>query len=300
MKKYIKSIIIILVIVLIVIIGIFNNKVGNIEKDKVKIVTSFYPIYIMALNICDEAKGIELINMTDVNVGCIHDYTLSTEDMKNIENADIFIENGLGMESFIDKITLNNKKLKIIDSSKDISNLIKDDDDMDGVNPHIWTSIRNYILQVKNITNELKELNPENADIYEKNSEEYVKKLEDLKLKYESEMQSLKGENAINLNESFEYFGKEIGLKLESVKTSHEESALSAEMLKNIIKSAKENNTKIILVEGKDNLKNAQTISNETGAKIFKLDSGETGKLDKDAYLNCMENNLKLLENNLK
>ena len=32
--------------------------------------------------------------MAEVNGGCLHDYTLSTNDVKKFENADVFIENG--------------------------------------------------------------------------------------------------------------------------------------------------------------------------------------------------------------
>ena len=102
MNKYLKytliGIVIIAVIVLLVILNINRN---NKEADdgKIKIVTSFYPMYIIAENITEGAENIELVNMTDVNVGCLHDYTLTTEDMKKVEDADVFISNGLGMEN---------------------------------------------------------------------------------------------------------------------------------------------------------------------------------------------------------
>ena len=170
MNKYLKYIIILVCIIAIitalVILNINRNSVKQNENDgKVKIVTSFYPMYIIALNLTQGAENIELVNMADVNVGCLHDYTLNTEDMKKVENADIFISNGLGMESFIDKIIESNKEMKVIDSSKNITNLIKDGEE---INPHIWTSIDNYILQVQNIAEGLKENNKENIDVYAK------------------------------------------------------------------------------------------------------------------------------------
>lgn len=125
-----------------------NRNQNKSESGSFKIVTTFYPLYIMASNITQGANNIELVNMADVNVGCVHDYILTTTDMKKLENANILIENGLGLESFIDKVTSSNKEIQIIDSSENIQNLIKEDDE---VNPHIWTSMSNYILQVENI-----------------------------------------------------------------------------------------------------------------------------------------------------
>lgn len=295
MKKYIKYIAVILVIVILAItLIIINNQKENRSKDeKFKIVTSFYPIYIMTANITEGASNIELVNMADINTGCVHNYTLTTADMKKIENADAFIENGLGLEDFISKITTSNKKIQIIDSSKNISDLIKEEEE---TNPHIWTSISNYILQVRNIAKELAKQNPSNAEIYAENSEKYVQKLTETKQKYETQLQELKGKSAVSLNESFEYLGRDLGLKLTTIHTSHEESAISAETLKNIINDMKQNNTKMIIVDVNDDLKNAQTIANETGAEIYKLNSGVTGTISKDAYINLMNSNLEQLK----
>lgn len=38
--------------------------------------------------------------MTKPQTGCLHDYQMTPADMKKLENADVFIANGAGMESF--------------------------------------------------------------------------------------------------------------------------------------------------------------------------------------------------------
>lgn len=294
MKRYIKYIAMILAIVaLAVILIVINNKRDKEDNGKFKIVTSFYPIYVMTANITEGAENIELVNMTEINAGCVHNYTLTTMDMKKIEHADVFIENGLGLENFIDKIVNSNKDLKIIDTSQEITNLMKENDE---VNPHIWTSISNYIKQVENVTQGLKESNPENASIYEENSKEYIQELKELQEEYNALLQQLRGETAVTLNESFEYWGRDLGLNLTTIHTSHEESAISAENLKNVIDEMKQNNTKMIIVDVNDNLKNAETIANETGAKIYKLNSGVEGSLNKDAYIQAMKSNLEIIK----
>ena len=294
MKKYIKYIAMILILVVIVIaLVIANNTQAKEDDGKFKIVTSFYPIYVMTANITEGAQNIELVNMAEVNGGCVHDYTLTTADMKKVETADAFIQNGLGLEGFVTKVTESNKEMKVIDSSENIENLIKEHDE---TNPHIWTSISNYIDQVENIKEGLKQVNPENAEIYEKNSKEYIEKLEQLNLEYDTELPNLKGKSAVILNESFEYLARDLELNTTVIHTSHEESTMSAEMLKNIIDEMEQNGTKIIIVDVNDDLKNAQTIANETGAEIYKLNSGVSGELKKEAYLEIMNDNLETLK----
>lgn len=295
--KIVKIVIIVLCIILIIGFIVWKNIERNnndVSSSKTRIVTSFYPMYVIALNLTEGAEGIELSNMADVNVGCLHDYTLTTEDMKKVENADIFISNGLGMENFISKILESNSDMKVIDSSNNLENVISN-----GIeeNAHIWTSIDNYILQVQNIAEELKTADAKNAEVYTQNAQKYVDELNKLNEEYKSKLAKLNGEKAICLNEAFEYMGQELGMEMITIKTDHEESTISAGMLKSVINKVKEDDIKIIIIDKNDSKTNAETIANETGAKILELNSGLTGELNKDAYINQMRENMRILEN---
>ncbi len=294
-KLKIVLLVIILALVLFASIVIYKNitQKPEEENDNFKIVTTFYPIYIMTENITEGATNIELVNMTDTNVGCLHDYTLSTSDMKKIEKADIIIQNGLGLENFMNKILTTYSDIKIIDSSANITDKVEENGE---INAHIWTSIANYISQVEEITNKLSIANPENASIYVANKEKYIKKLKELQKEYTEQLENLQSKKAICLNEAIPYLAKEIGLEIISAETDHEESSLSAETMKNLINQMKQENITAILVDSEDNIQSAQTLANETGAKIYQLKSGLTGSMDKDAYLQAMEENLKQLK----
>ena len=78
----------ILVSIMIIVVGyMIVKKIEEPRQDngeKFKIVTTFYPIFIMTSNITQGAQNIELVNMADINSGCLHDYTLSTQDMKKL------------------------------------------------------------------------------------------------------------------------------------------------------------------------------------------------------------------------
>lgn len=197
----------------------------------------------------------------------------------------------------MDKIVSSFSKLKVINSSEGLEDVIKKDNEING---HTWTSVDNNIKQVENIKNKLKEANPENAEIYEKNTNEYIEKLKSLKQKYETELVGLKGKKVVSLNESFAYLQRDIGLDSIEIHTDHEESTMSAEMLAHTIEDMKKENIKIIIIDKNDNEKNAQNLANETGAKIYKLDSCLTGNMDKDAYLNAMTENLNVLKQMLE
>lgn len=282
---------IILVIILLIVIGNLNR--NETEKDdKVRIVTSFYPMYIMTLNITEGVENVEVENMADNQVGCIHDYTLTTSDLKKFENADIFVENGYGIENFSNNIKESYPNVKIIESASKITDTIEEHEE---INAHFWTSIDNYILQVREIADRLKELDNANEAKYEENASEYITKLENLKTKYKNELQNLNGKKVVSLNEAFSYLFKFVGIEEELISTDHEQSALSAEQVKNVIDIMNNENIKTIIIAENDDEQNATAIANETGAKIYRLKDGMSGDGSINSYIDIMEDNLETL-----
>ena len=282
---------IILVIVLLIVIGNLNR--NEIERDdKVRIVTSFYPMYIMTLNITEGVENIEVENMADNQVGCIHDYTLTTSDLKKFENADIFVENGYGIENFSNNIKESYPNVKIIESASKITDTIEEHEE---INAHFWTSIDNYILQVREIADRLKELDNANEAKYEENVSEYITKLENHKTKYKNELQNLNGKKVVSLNEAFSYLFKFVGIEEELISTDHEQSALSAEQVKNVIDMMNNENIKTIIIAENDDEQNATAIANETGAKIYRLKDGMSGDGSINSYIDIMKDNLETL-----
>ncbi|HHV11213.1 MAG TPA: zinc ABC transporter substrate-binding protein [Clostridiales bacterium] len=92
-----------------------------ITKKGLHIVTTFYPMYLIGLNMADQIDALDVQSLTQLNTGCLHDYQLTTEDMKLISNADVLIINGGGMESFLEDVRTNYPKLTIIDTTQGIT-----------------------------------------------------------------------------------------------------------------------------------------------------------------------------------
>lgn len=292
MKKKFYIILIIVVLIIGIIIANFNKKIEKKDND-FKILTSFYPIYIMTLNITEGAKNIKVDNMAESNTGCIHDYTLNTADLKKFENSNIFIENGKDLEQFTENIKELYPNVEIIDSAENIEKLIESEEEK---NPHIWLSIDNYISQVNTIAENLSKIDLENKDIYIENSNNYINKLRNLNDKFEI-LRDINNKKAVCLNEALEYLLEDLKINAFSISTDHEQSALSAETIKKIIDKMKEENIKVIFIDKEDNKNIATTLSNETGAKVVTLNSAMNGENNKDEYLNIMTENLEVLKN---
>ncbi len=269
---------------------------GNSGDGKLKIVTSFYPMYIDAINIAGGIDGVEVINLTKPQTGCLHDYQLTTEDMKTLETADIFIVNGLGMENFLDKVTSARKDLKILDASKsDEIYLLKDGEE---INPHVWMSVTYAMAQVREIQRQLCELDPAHADYYKKNALEYLNKLSALRDEMHFALDNLPNKDIVTFHEAFPYFAAEFKLNIAAVIEREPGSEPTPQELADTIKIVNDLPVKVLFTEPQYSPKAAETIARETGAQIYTLDpitTGEAIPANTNAYVEGMRKNMQSL-----
>ncbi|NLH45853.1 MAG: zinc ABC transporter substrate-binding protein [Acholeplasmataceae bacterium] len=278
-----------------------DNKQNNTATNKnFVVVTSFYPMYISTINITRDVPGVEVINMTKPQTGCLHDYQLVPDDVQKLEKASAFVVNGAGMAAFMDKAVKQQPKLKIVDASKGIV-LLKNESGEE--NPHVWVSVSNAIIQVKNIAEQLAALDPANAEKYKSNADVYTKKLESLREDMHSNLDNVKTKNIITFHEAFPYFAKEFNLNIIDVIEREPGTEPSPKELEETISKVKQLKVKALFVEPQYPAKAAEVIAKETGAKVFILNPAVTGESKPDAYddyIIIMKKNLDVLKEALQ
>lgn len=272
--------------------------VKKATADELTIVTSFYPMYIATINITKDVPGVKVVNMAQPTTGCLHDYQFTPENMVTLSEAQIFVVNGAGMENFMDKVVSQLPELKIINASSGIP-LIEGYGE-EGANPHVWVSISNAILQVKNIGEQLAALDPEHAAQYNINTAAYVSKLEELKTRMHQSLDNVAKRDIITFHEAFPYFAREFNLNIAAVVEREPGSEPSAAELAETIDIVKKSGINALFTEPQYSARAAETIANETGARVFILDPVVSGPMEADAYIKIMEGNMKTLEEALK
>lgn len=274
---------------------------GTTKKDDgtLRIVTSFYPMYIATANITKGVDGVQVINMTKPQTGCLHDYQLTTDDMKTLEKADIFVANGAGMESFLDKILQQNKQLTIIEASTDISLLQAEGEE----NPHVWLSVPNAIQQVKNIEAQLSAADSKHAEAYKANAAAYIAKLQALDAEMHTALDNVPNKDIVTFHEAFPYFAQEFNLHIVKVVEREPGTEPTPRELENTIEEIKPLAKKVLFTEPQYSPSAAETIARETGAQIYTLDPVVTGEANEnalDAYITTMKQNMETLSKALQ
>ena len=194
------------------------------------IVTSFYPMYVLTLNVTDGIDGVTVQNMAEQNVGCLHDYQLQTRDMVTLEGADALVINGGGMEQFMDKVLTLRADLPVIDASEGIAMFPSDEahdhdahahdehDEHDELyNAHVWLDPSRAIKQVQNIADGLAEADPAHAAAYQENAAGYIERLTALDSELKAQLAPFAGADIITFHEAFAYFADAYGLHVAGV-----------------------------------------------------------------------------------
>ena len=267
---------------------IYVNHTEEKEDGQYTVVTSFYPMYIAALNVAGENDHIRLENLSEPQTGCLHDYQLTPADMQLLSTADAFIINGGGIESFLGEVAEQYPDLTIINASEQVG-LIED-------NAHAWMNIEDYMTQVKTIEAELSAADPADAEQFSENADAYLAKLSSLKEQADAVKPLIEGKNIVIFHEAYEYVAEEFGMQVSYVMDLDEERQVSAGEVADVVRAVTDGGVRVILAEelyGKDM---GDTVESETDAKVCYLDTLVRGDYDEDSYLNAMQQNITLLK----
>ena len=268
---------------------------NNTDTNTIKITATFYPLYVSLLNITDGVEGIELSLLAPPDTGCLHDYQLTTKDMKKIENSNILVANGAGMEDFIEKI-LETKKDSLIIASEGF--------ELTDNNSHVWVSPEGAIHQTQRIVEGLSHLDPSNATKYVMNGNAYLLKLQNLRNHMHSILDEYSEKKIVTFHEAFPYFASEFNLEIASVIEREPGEAPGPKELKEQISEINsiisDGNKIALFAEPQYSSSAAEIIAKETGLKVYELDPCVTGNLKseyiKDSYITAMKKNAEVLK----
>ncbi len=285
------------------------------NSEKLQVVTSFYPIYLLAQAVTEGAEGLELRNMAQPQTGCLHDYELTISDMKLLEGADVLIINGGGMESFLEQALERYPELVIVDTSAGMELLEEEEhhhhegeteeehDAHDGHdhegNPHVWLSLEKAAEQAEAIAEALAELDMADAEIFTENAEVFHEGAHELRERVH-EMGIPEGEFAAVFHEGFAYLTELFHMENVFGIFADEYQMPSAKELAEATDEAKEHDIRFFLTAADNGRIYAETLAKELDEKIVVLDPLTTADEEGLSYLERMEKNIKAVETHWK
>ena len=297
MKKNKYVFVLVMLVVITVVSGLLTNiyvreSGSKQEEQTLTVVTSFYPMYIAALNVIGDTDGVHLQNLSEPQTGCLHDFQLTPGDMKLLSKADVFIINGGGIESFMKDVAKSYPDLTIIEASEGID-LLEDEGEE---NAHAWMSVATYEEQVNHIAEGLAAADEKHASDYQKHADAYTVKLDALKERQQKVAEKIKGQSVILFHEAYDYVADDYGLDVAYVLDLDEERQVSAGEVADVLAAVRDDQVKYILAEELYGKSMGDTVEKETDAKVIYLDALNRGDYDADSYIKGMSANIDLIE----
>ena len=299
-------------------------------EEKKYIVTSFYPMYVMTANLIDGISELQVTNLSEPKTGCLHDYQLTPADLKLLSKADLFVINGCDMESFLDNVMEEYQDLTIVETTsgqtpiqgedhheqEDVDHQEEHDHEQEDVdheeehdheeahdhahesNGHMWMSVASYRGQVEYLAERLCEQYPMYATQIADNAKAYDSQLEALAQRQEKLTAKTGGTDVVLLHSAYAYVAKDYGWEVSVLMDLDEEdqvATLSAGDLALAVSEINEKGIRVILAEETYGASVAESLEQETDAKVVYLDTCNRGDFSLDSYLVSMNHNIDLL-----
>jgi zinc transport system substrate-binding protein len=260
------------------------------RADRPRVVTTFLPITLFTRAVAGDCA--EVTALIPAASGP-HDFQARPGDVAAIRNARVLVKNGLGMESFLDKLVqgAENPALKVIDSSRGIATLENPQEpagkpadghdhghghDHGPINPHIWLDPVRAAQQVDNIRDGLIAADPACAEGYRRNAAAFTGQLRQLDTEFAKQLAPFRGKTFVVVHDFAPYFAERYGLKAEYLVDVPEQNPSPAD-LSRVADTVKRSQLRALLSEPQEGHRSFNALAGDLGIRISLFDPMETG-----------------------
>lgn len=301
------------------------------DAHKLKIVTTNFAEYDFARQITGDKADVKMLLKPGAES---HSYEPSPQDIKTIQDSDLFVYVGGDSDEWVGDILESMDKkpntFKLMDAVDLMEEEVKegmvheheheehadkheehadkhehehekhaDEPEMD---EHVWTSPVNAIKIVEKMSAEIIKLDPNNADTYKKNTEEYIKKLQKLDGEFREVVKNGKRkEIVVGDRFPFLYFVKEYGIEYYAAFPGcSNDTDTNPATIAFLTEKVKEDNIPVVFHIELSNEQMSKAIAEATGAKSELLNAVHNIS-DEDfkkgvTYIDLMEHNVEVLK----
>ena len=283
------------------------------QEEKLTVLTSFYPYHEFTKNVAGDFAEVKQFMPSGVEA---HDWEPRAQEIQSLNDADVFVYNGLGMEPYVENIIDSGEfdNVLFVKASEGVE-LLKFEDDHDDhakedghdghdhdyeFDPHIWLDPILVKQQVNVIRDGLIQADPQNKEHYEDNARIYNNKMDALDMKIGSALSSCQKDTIVPYHNAFTYLGERYDIHIMALGGMAPDSEASAAEIAEFVDFVKDNDIKVIFSEELVDPRLAEVIAEEANARVMlfspleALSPEEVGT--NVSYIDKMEQNLDSLK----
>jgi ABC-type Zn uptake system ZnuABC Zn-binding protein ZnuA len=294
-------------ILILIIVAVAAVEPASAAARKLRIVTT-----IPDLKSLTEAVGGDLVEVDSLTRGTqnFHEAEVRPSMMLKLRRADAVIENGLDLDAWADVAIEGSNNPNLIRGARGriaISRGIevlevptsRVDRSMGDVhprgNPHVSLDPGLAPIITQNIVDGLSRIAPENRSAFESNRQAFLTQLDQRMAEWTKIMAPVKGAKVVVYHPDMVYFLTRFGLVQLGTIEDRPGIPPSPQHLVSLIRAMKEERVKVVLVEPWNDVKLANRVAEEAGAKAFVVASAVGAVKGADNYFGAIDYNITML-----
>ena len=275
-----------------------SNKQNQSDSGKPEVLTTFTVLADLARNVAGDRLKVQSI----VKPGSeIHGYQPTPSDIERASQADLIVENGLGLELWARKFTANAGNIPSVTLSEGMDPLLIEEDAYAGKpNPHAWMSPQRTMAYVDQLEQAFRRLDPAGAEQFSANAAAYKQQLQDLDDELRSALDAIPAERRVlvSCEGAFTYLARDYGLDEAYLWPVNAESQVTPKRMARLINTVRDRQIPAIFCESTVSDKAQRQVAAESGARFggtFYVDSLSAAEGPAPTLLELQRHNVALL-----
>nr|WP_234003953.1 metal ABC transporter substrate-binding protein [Nocardiopsis sp. SBT366] len=237
------------------------------DDDRLVVLTTFTVIADMAENVA--ADRVEVASLTRPGAE-IHGYEPTPDDLVRGQDADLILENGLGLEAWFQQFTERVDAPTAV-LSEGIETIPVSSGGYEGEpNPHAWMSPDNALVYVDNIRDALTDLDPEGEAVYAEAAEGYKEEIAEVGTYLETELAEVPESSRalVTCEGAFSYLARDAGLAEQYLWPVNAEREGTPQQIAAVSEFVRDNDVPTVFCESTVNDSAQRSVIRETGAAM--------------------------------
>lgn len=271
------------------------------ESDKPYVVSSASIFRDIAANIGGDL--IETASIVPIG-GDPHIYEPTPGDVRILLEADLILQNGLTFEGWINDLIQNSgSKASVVTITEGIKP-VTSEAHQNAVDPHAWMEPVNGKIYALNIKNALVSLLPAAEQQIISNYNAYISELDKLDAYIRTELAKIPPAKRIIItsHDSFQYYGRRYGMRLESVLGTSTDADVQTSDLVRLNEVIRESRVPAVFIESTINPKLLNQVAADNnisiGGKLYSDSLGDENS-PADTYINMIRHNTDVIVSGL-
>ena len=275
-----------------------SNRQNQSDSGKPEVLTTFTVLADLARNVAGDRLTVQSI----VKPGSeIHGYQPTPSDIERASQADLIVENGLGLELWARKFTANAGNIPSVTLSEGMDPLLIEEDAYAGKpNPHAWMSPQRTMAYVDQLEQAFRRLDPAGAEQFSANAAAYKQQLQDLDDELRSALDAIPAKRRVlvSCEGAFTYLARDYGLDEAYLWPVNAESQVTPKRMARLINTVRDRQIPAIFCESTVSDKAQRQVAAESGARFggtFYVDSLSAAEGPAPTLLELQRHNVALL-----